>query len=64
MIKYIIWKREIENELLIEILNECDLPNIQKEFIEKGYIIIRVDYAFGSVFMKVVEKDETNRRNI
>ena len=58
MRKYIIWKSENEAELLIEILNECDLPDVQKEFLEKGYIIIRVDYAFDNVFMRVVEEDE------
>ena len=55
MKKYIIWKTENDAELLIEILNECDLPDVQKEFLEKGYIIIRVDYAFDKVFMKVVK---------
>ncbi len=55
---YIIWKGENEAELLIEILNECDLPKVQKEFLEKGYIIIKIDYAFDKVFMKVVKKDE------
>lgn len=58
MDKYIIWACVNKSELLIEILNECDLPDIQKEFLKKGYIIIRVDYAFDKVFMKVVEKDE------
>ena len=58
MNKYIIWKNENQAELLIEILNECDLSDIQKEFLEKGYIIIRIDYAFNSIFMKVVEKDD------
>lgn len=58
MRKYIIWKSENEAELLIEILNECDLPSVQKEFLEKGYIIIRVDYAFDNVFMRVVKEDE------
>ena len=58
MRKYIIWKSENEAELLIEILNECDLLDVQKEFLEKGYIIIRVDYAFDNVFMRVVEEDE------
>lgn len=58
MANYIIWRCENELELLIEILNECDLPDVQKEFLEKGYIIIRVDYAFGYTFMKVVKKDD------
>ncbi len=57
MKKYIIWKCENEAELLIEILNECDLPDVEKEFLEKGYIIIRIDYAFDKVFMKVVENE-------
>ncbi len=57
MSKYIIWKCENEDELLIEIFNECDTSDVQKEFLEKEYTIIRIDYAFGNVFMKVV-KDE------
>jgi len=56
--KYIIYKSDDCVELLVEILNEDDLSNVQKEFLEKGYIIIRIDYAFNSIFMKVVEKDE------
>ena len=59
MSNYRIWKiDENEDELLIEIFHESDLSNIQKEFLEKGYIIIKVDYAFNSVFMKVVKKDD------
>lgn len=58
MSNYTIWKCENEDELLIEIFNERDLPDIQKEFLEKGYIIIRIDYAFDNVVMKVVKKDE------
>lgn len=58
MSNYIIWNCENKVELLIEIFNECDLPNVQKEFLEKGYIIIRADYAFDNVFMKVVKEDE------
>jgi len=59
MSNYRIWKiDENEDELLIEIFNESDLSDIQKEFLGKGYIIIKVDYAFNSVFMIVVKKDE------
>ena len=58
MTNYIVWKYENENELLIEIFHESNLSSVQKEFLEKGYIIIRVDYAFNDVFMKVVKKDE------
>jgi len=59
MSNYRAWKvDDNENELLIEIFHESDLSNIQKEFLGKGYIIIKVDYAFNSVFMIVVKKDE------
>ena len=58
MSNYIIWDYGNDNELLIEIFHESNLSSVQKEFLEKGYIIIRVDYAFNSVFMKVVKKDE------
>jgi len=57
MSNYVIWRRKSVDELLIEIFHESDLSNIQKEFLEKGYIIIKVDYAFDEVFMKVVKKD-------
>ncbi len=58
MNSYIIWKRQSENNLLIEILNKCDFQKVKKEFLEKGYTIIRVDYASNRVFMKVVKQDE------
>ena len=58
MCNYIIWKCENTFELLIEIFHEGDLSNVQKEFLEKGYIIIRIDYAFGNVLMKVVKEHE------
>jgi len=59
MSNYRVWKvDDNENELLIEIFHESDLSDIQKEFLGKGYIIIKVDYAFNSVFMIVVKKDE------
>lgn len=58
MSNYRIWIiDENEDELLIELFHESDLPDVQKEFLGKGYIIIRIDYAFDSVFMKVVKKD-------
>ena len=58
MSNYIIWKYGNDDELLIEIFRESDLPDIQKEFLGKGYIIIRTDYAFDGVFMKVVKKND------
>lgn len=57
MRKYIIWECKIKSELLIEILNECDLQDVQKEFLEKGYIIIRVCHAFDKVHMLVKKND-------
>ena len=58
MSKYIVWHCINEAEKIIEILNECDLSSIQQECLEKGYIIVKIDYAFDRVFMKVVKKDE------
>ena len=55
MNNYIIWKSENSNELLIEILNKCDLSNVQKEFLEKGYVITRVSLDFDRIFMKVIK---------
>lgn len=58
MSNYRVWKvDDNEDELLIEIFHESDLSDIQKEFLGKGYIIIKVDYAFDEVFMIVVKKD-------
>ena len=58
MSNYVIWRRKSVDELLIEIFHESDLQSVQKEFLEQGYIIISIDYAFDGVFMKVVKKDE------
>lgn len=58
MKNYIIWHSEYENELLVEILNKCDVSSVQKEFLEMGYIIMRVAGAFDKIFMKVVKEDE------
>ena len=38
MMNYRIWKcNKNDDYLLIEVFNECDIPSIQKSFIEKGY---------------------------
>ena len=40
MMGYIIWKNEgNKNELLIEVLNRCDMLDVQKQFVNDGYII-------------------------
>lgn len=50
---YIIWKDEQnENRLLIEVFNEINLLDIQREFIEKGYIIIEV-FKTKDVFIRL-----------
>ena len=55
MKNYRIWKQENnEDELLVEVFNECDILSIQKEFTEKGY---KIDYCFKGLvhtFIKVI----------
>lgn len=55
MKNYRIWKNdENDNYLLIEVFNECDIPSIQKEFTEKGYMILQTEInVFGYHFIKV-----------
>lgn len=54
MSEYRIWKCDNDEELLIEIFNEQDLLSVQKEFVNKGYVIVKYDYAFREVFLQVV----------
>lgn len=58
MNNYRVWKCDNDEELLIEIFNEEDLLSVQQEFANKGYIIIRCDYAFGEAYLKVVKEME------
>ncbi len=60
MSKYRVWKCDNDEELLIEIFNEVDLLSVQKEFVNKGYVIVKYDYAFGEVFLQVVIGDDIN----
>lgn len=39
MSNYTIWKSDNDNELLVEVYNECDVDKVQIEFIEKGYYV-------------------------
>lgn len=52
-----VWKCDNEDELLVEIFSEDDLLSVQKEFVNKGFVIVKYDYAFGEVFLQVVRSD-------
>lgn len=56
MSKYREWKDEFGG-ILVEIFNECDILNIQREYIDKGYLIIEICRGvFGNhTFMKIVK---------
>jgi len=57
MSNYRIWKCDEDNNfLLIEVFDECDVLSIQKEFVEKGYIIIQTEAIFGHHFIKVLKR--------
>lgn len=54
MSNYIIWKTEYD-EVMVEVFNEYDILNIQKQFIEQGYIVISICRGVfdRSTFMKL-----------
>lgn len=60
MMNYRIWEcYGYDNYLLIEVFDECDIPSIQKEFIEKGYMILQTEKdVFGNYFIKVEKVEE------
>lgn len=42
-----------DKELFIEVFNSCDVYNVQKEFVNKGYVIkLSFDTVTGSSFIK------------
>ena len=56
MKNYSIWKSDDEytEYIIVEVWNKCDIPSIQKMFIEKGYIVMETQFnVFGSHFMKL-----------
>lgn len=54
MSNYREWKDEF-GEIFVEIFNECDILNIQREYINKGYIIIAIsrNVFTNRTFMKI-----------
>lgn len=59
MKNYIVWKRDNNDEhLLIQILNEQDLLSVEKEFTNKGYVIVNKfsDHYFGEIFLEVIRE--------
>ncbi len=58
MINYVIWKSESEYEFYVEILNDEDIRDIQKEFLKKGYIIWKCHYMDDHCWMYVIKKGE------
>ena len=61
MVNYRIWKTDdaYDNYILFKVFNIYDITCIQKEFIEKGYIVIQTEYGvFGHAFIKFKKSDE------
>lgn len=53
MMNYRIWKCDDKDYLLVEVWDDCDIPSVQKEFIEKGYIVIETKLnIFKNHFIK------------
>ena len=53
MMNYRIWKTDDDEYILVEAWNDCDIPSIQKEFIEKGYFVVETEFnVFGNHFIK------------
>ena len=65
MRNYKIWKDENnEYELLIEIFNDCDVLNVQKEFVNNGYIIKEYFKGTYHTFIRVYKyKELENGKN-
>ncbi len=54
MKNYKIWKqKDNEEQLLVEVFNDCDVISVQKEFIEDGYKIIQCQKWYSHTFMLV-----------
>lgn len=40
MTNYLVWEsKDVNGKIIVQVFNKCDLPEIQKLFIDKGYII-------------------------
>ena len=56
MKNYNVWKiKDNEEELLVEVINDCDVLSVQKEFTENGYKIIHCQQWYSHTFMLVVK---------
>lgn len=61
MMNYKIWYADFDgNEILVEIFNSVDVWSIQKEFIEKGYIIEECFDTLSSSFFKAYKHKESH----
>lgn len=50
MINYFVWKNELnESKIIVQVFNKCDVPNVQKEFIDKGYIITGLTHIENNI---------------
>lgn len=54
MINYRIWECKDADYILVEVWNKCDIPSIQKMFIERGYVVLRTEFSIcGNYFIKL-----------
>lgn len=57
MSKYSIWKNENEPyRILVQVFNRCDLADVQKEFIEKGYVIEELAHIGNDICFVACER--------
>ncbi len=59
MMNYIIWRDENNKyELLIEVFNSSDVLSVQKQFVNKGYIVTECFDTRGSSFIRCYKPNE------
>lgn len=62
MKNYVEWKNEF-GEIIVQVLNEWDLPNVQRHYIERGYYIKETICGFGnSYFFTIYSVDQGEQR--
>ena len=55
---YRIWSTDSSEQIIVEVFNKNDVPNVQKEFIEKGYVVTQTEYhVFGCHLIKFSKVD-------
>ena len=57
MMNYIVWRCDSENEILIEVFNSSDVLSIQKDFLERGYIIEEYWDTCKSSFIRAYKRE-------